>query len=44
MFCGMCCVRRVMDLRWRMFLKAVTGCVLGVRKASARFGVIYNKV
>ncbi len=41
MFCGMCCVRRVIDLRWRMFLKAVTGCVLGMRKASARFGVIY---
>ena len=44
MFCGMRCVRRVLDLRWRRFRKAVTSRVFRYAEGIGKVGIIYTKV
>lgn len=41
MFCGMRCVRRVLDLRWRRVRKAVAGRVFRHAEGIGKDGIIY---
>lgn len=41
MFCGMRCVRRVLDLWWRRFCKAVAGRVFRHAEGIGKVGIIY---